>query len=139
MGGEANQVLWRGVQPVAGIAGVWPARDATRVNEAQPQDGVGIIQLKIAPAGKKFFLSSGILSSALRDAESCNVSMYVIDDEDVMVYALLRHSYYIAGHQSTSFMFMPALEVPVGYRVMLYVQHAKLKAYASIFGWQEDV
>lgn len=138
MSGELDQVRWRGVRPVEGIRGVWPARDAYRVNEAQEQDGVGVVQLKIVPAGKKFFLSSGILSTALRDNEECFVSVYVNDDEDAFKYALLRHQYYIAGQQTNSFMFMPALEVTVGWRVLLYVQHSKLLAYASIFGWQEE-
>ena len=138
MTGETNQVLWRGVRPIAGIQGVWPAIGATRIYEHDTQSGEGTKVVYTVPANKKFFLSSAILCSRLTVGAEVRVNAFVRDAEDATQFYLGAHVYTQPGQMTTHSNFFPALEVPAGWDVCLYVQAVNLYGWYDIFGWLED-
>jgi len=139
MGGEANQVLWRGVQPVEGISGIWPSRNATRVNINGSVSGAAEVIVYTVPANKKLFLSSCGLYTRLAVDASTLARISVRDDEDVFKYIVIYHTYVVKGQIGTGLSFPVALEVEAGWDVTVKSYHASVDANAVFSGWLEDV
>lgn len=138
MGGEPDQVRWRGVRPVEGISGIWPSRNAVRVAESAGSTGLTVANVYTVPANKNLFISQAFLTSRLSaDANSYSI-LYVVDELNADVYTICVHQYSIAGQQSTQQGFIPALEAGADYEVRLYNYNANLHCDALIFGWLED-
>lgn len=133
-----NQVLWRGVQPVGGIQGVWPPRDAVRVSTSLSQVGIGTGVLYTVPADKKLFIGTGILSSRLAVAGSRYARMHVVDHVAAMKYTICSHFYDVAGQMSNNMRFFPALELIAAWSVRIYSDHANIDCEGTIHGWLED-
>lgn len=119
MGGEVNQVLWRGVQPVNGIAGIWPAVDAARVHANKENNADGTEIVYTVPAGKKFYLSNAILNTYQAAVQEKRAILAVRDDEDVIQYYVLINRFGAAGQLVVSDHFVPALEAEAGWDVVL--------------------
>ena len=138
MTGETNQVLWRGVRPVAGIQGVWPAIGATRIIVDGTESAGGTTLFYTVPGGKKLFISTSLLTSRLLVDEAHQCYVFVRDAGDVTKYFVNRQFCFKAGGQTTPVNYLPALEVPAGYDVCLASSHANLDAWSGIYGWLED-
>ena len=138
MGGELNQVRWRGVQPVEGIRGVWPARDSVRINKEATQAGIGNSIIYTVPADKIFFMTlSGI--AAFNSAGAGNEGgVGVRNVTDVHQFYTCFHYFEVQGQASHSHNYFPAIEVPAGYDVYVVSNHANITALGSAFGWLED-
>ncbi|MBA7494511.1 hypothetical protein ES702_05087 [subsurface metagenome] len=138
MPGEQDEVRWRGVRPVEGIRGVWPERNATRIQEAGARTSSGGENFYTVPANKKLFISSLVLTSKLTLAAEVYSTMSVLNAVDVTQYTILRQIYTIAGQQTLPLSFMPALEVLAGWKVRIYSSSDNLFVFVYIFGWIED-
>ncbi len=138
MPGETNQVLWRGVQPVAGIRGIWPAIGATRVTATKSVWGVLTDIVYTVPAGKILFVSSGALASSMSTADAHWTGLGVRNVGDVIQYYLIRHHFGTIGHLSGLNPYVPAVEVAAGWDVFAISNHLSLFANAIINGWLED-
>lgn len=138
MAGETNEVNWRGVRPVSGIRGVWPARNSQRAITGGYQAGVGVTIIYTVPVGKLLFIASAYASSRNSAAAVAAGFSFVRNAADVYAYPLLYHYYTVAGQLSDSASFLPALEVPAGYDVVVQVTAAGIDARCNIFGWLED-
>lgn len=138
MAGESDQVRWRGVRPVEGIRGIWPARNATRVDESDDQHEEGTTKIYTVPADKKLFIASAFLGSRLSadGAAWCELKMY--DSGDNLLYFIYTQLMDKAGQMATSQPFIPALEGAAGDYVLLTVPIAPLDARGIIHGWLED-
>ena len=138
MSGETNQVLWRGVRPVAGIQGIWPAIGAVRVHASNMQTDAGTTIVYTVPAGKKLFIPNAEFSSRLA-AGGANYSRgFVRDAADVQKYYICYQHFFMEGQLDTSFHFVPALEAAAGYDVCVFVNGAGLLSRLTIHGWLED-
>lgn len=138
MAGEPNEVVWRGVRPIAGIRGVWPDIDAVRVIDSAYQAGAGSLIIYTVPAGKILFVTSAFLAARYSGAANAWGAIGVRD-------ALDAHQYwfamvYIVGANSynTPLSYFPAVEVPAGYDVYVRSGDALLDANGIINGWIED-
>lgn len=138
MGGESNQVKWRGVQPVSGIRGVWPAIDSLRINEAAFKSGDGIVVIYTVPANKILFIASSMLTSLETAAATSNCRIGVRDASDVNKYFMQYHYYTSVGQLTTSLNNSPALEALAGYDVFVEVGRPELQARGLFWGWLED-
>ncbi len=138
MVGEADQVRWRGVRPVQGISGIWPSRNAERVNKEKEVIGSATQTIYTVPATKKFYLSSLTLNSALSADATARNTVYVVTDGHVLAYYVDRQVYFVAGHLASFETFIPALEMPAGYYVVVSGDHANILSWALIKGWLED-
>lgn len=138
MPGETNEVVWRGVRPVSGIRGVWPAIDSVRVYEEDYQAGAGTNAFYTVPAGKILFISNVLIYSRHSATGVTSGKMSVRNVADVEVFTLCKQYYDIPGQQTNSFFYSPAIEVPAGYDVFLLSNTAALDIGGSIFGWLED-
>ena len=138
MGGEPNQVLWRGVQPVAGIRGVWPARNSLRVNERASQEGIGSVIVYTVPSGKILFVSSLFCASRLAVDGSEYAIFAIRDTSDVTQIVLVYHYYDLKDQLVSSSQFTPALEALAGWDVYLESFDANLDVIGGFFGWLED-
>lgn len=138
MGGENDRVLWRGVRPVQGISGIWPARNAERVNEDAGSTGLTIATVYTVPANKKLFINQAFLTSRLSADADTHAVFYVVDELNADVYTICIHRYIIAGQQSTQQVFSPALEAGPDYEVRIYNYDANARCEGLIFGWLED-
>lgn len=138
MSGETDQVKWRGVRPVEGIRGIWPARNATRVNASDWQDGAGTKVVYTVPAGKILFLSSMFLCSRYTGATQPAIHAYVRDDDDEMQQRLVSHYFAGAGFQTSGMWYMPAQEAQAGWDVCIQVSSADAAGRLIVAGWLED-
>lgn len=138
MGGEADQVVWRGVRPVEGIRGIWPDRNATRVNKDAIFSGVGTTVVYTVPAGKLYFMSSGQLNGRLSADAAATVGLYIKLGVEPLSYRIFYQYHILKGQLSSAQSFVPALEVPAGYTIRIYCDHANLDGMGLIFGWLED-
>lgn len=137
MAGEPNQVLWRGVQPVSGIRGVWPAIDSERARGVEQALGASIATLYTVPAGKKLFIASSQLSSRESVAAASACFLDVANDSAVFQYYLDYHMYDIAGQLVTFRSYSPAEEALAGWVVRVYSDHANIDATGIFNGWLE--
>lgn len=138
MSGEADQVLWRGVRPVEGIRGVWPARNAVRVNKRGSQVSVGTAIVYTVPAGKILFISSSVFTTRMSAVAGAGANMAVRDTDDVTDYYMVDHKYGSIYQQTTSQYYLPALEAAAGYDVTVFNSHAALQTAGIFCGWLED-
>ncbi len=138
MSGENDQVLWRGVRPVEGISGVWPARNATRLNKWALQSGAATKTIYTVAAGKTAFVTAGTFTSRLSAVGSQRGYMALLNDSSVLQYLIVQHLYETAGQLETPLSFMPALEAAAGWEIVITSLHADLDVFGSLFGWLED-
>lgn len=138
MAGEPNQVRWRGVRPVEGIRGVWPARNSTRINEEAEQAGEGNSIIYTVPVGKIFFMSvSGI--AAFNSAGGGNTAgVGVRNDSDVHQFFVCFHYFSAQSEESDAHGYFPAIEVPAGYDVYVVSSAGNVTVLGQAFGWLED-
>lgn len=138
MGGEPDQVKWRGVQPVSGLRGVWPARNAVRISEDALKTGSGNSTLYTVPESKILFISSALLTTRLSADAQCRGKLSVYTDGDTEVNILLYQLLEKAGQLCNNTQFIPAIEVPAAYYINVDSNHANLSAMGFINGWLED-
>jgi len=139
MTGETNQVKWRGVRPVAGIDGIWPATGATRILKDNSQLGVGTAIVYTVPADTKLYLSGASLSSRQAVQDAATAGLGIRTAGDVHVNWLLYHWYYRIAEQCQSMAYLPAVGIPAGYDVYVNSDHANVAVRGIIRGWLEDV
>lgn len=138
MGVIDNELNWRGVRPVPGINGIWPAPSAIRISESDGIGGAGVKIIYTVPANKKLYLGSAFLSSYNDAAAVGNSNLYIRDDEDVFQYSIGKHHYFQAGQMATSFLFTPAMEALAGWDVCAKGLNAASYSYGGFSGWIED-
>lgn len=138
MSGEPNQVLWRGVQPVSGIQGIWPAIDSVRVNESASRGGAGDVIIYTVPANKKLFISTINLSSRNNVVQDSTHHVSVRNDSDVEQYKIVYHLHSIVTSFASNHSFLVALEASAGWDVVLTQTLDDTAARAFLFGWLED-
>jgi len=138
MGQEPDQIRWRGVQPVAGIRGVWPAIDAERVNESGYTSNANTTIIYTVPASKKLFIDGDLMTSLLTAVATVSGKMGVRDAGDVLVYWMQYHYYAAAGQTTVAMPHVPAIEAEAGYDVFVTSGHANMSVRGTIFGWLED-
>ena len=138
MSGEANQVLWRGIRPVEGIRGVWPARNSDRIAEEATQTGEGNSIVYTVPASKIFFMTSSALSCYNSAGGGNNTGVGIRNGDDEHQYYMVFHFFSAQSQHSGSRIFFPALEVPAGYDVYVVSSSGNIVAMASAAGWLED-
>jgi len=138
MPGEANQVKWRGVRPVAGIRGVWPAIDSVRVQASDSISGAIHKTVYTVPDGKILFLSSAGLSCLNSAGGGVYTGLGIRDADDTHVYYLLLHWFSAQSQHSGNHTFFPAVEVPADYDLYLISNGANIGSTGMGFGWLED-
>lgn len=138
MSGETNEVLWRGVRPVAGIRGVWPDVDAERIDKVGGQNGLGTTILYTVPAGKKLFISSAFISSTLSSSLEAHTNFFVRDAAQATKFYFYQLKYKYQGQQASGMSYTPALEALEDWEVCLYGSNAAIKATGIFHGWLED-
>lgn len=138
MGGENNQVVWRGVQPVEGISGIWPSRNAVRVNERGLQSGSGNTIVYTVPANKKLYIGNHALHSRLAADASAYARLFVRDDADDFEYMIAYQLFDKAGQLECHQHYHVALEAEAGWDVVVGTESADIDAYGFIFGFLED-
>lgn len=138
MSGEANQVKWRGVQPVSGIRGIWPAIDSDRINKAGYRTTAGTTIIYTVPAGKRLFVPNVTMTTRHTAAGTAYPNVIVRNVADVTEIEVIHHYYTVAGQDTTTQSFQPALEAEAGWDVCLRIHTANTVARAYFFGWLED-
>lgn len=138
MGGEPDQVRWRGVRPVEGIRGVWPARNATWIHAYGTRFAGGNYGLYVVPANKILFISSSFMSSTLSAAATEETGIRIRDTGLAVLRILHFHLLETAGQVQSPRYFSPAFECVATERVDLYVSGANTRVYGIIDGWLED-
>lgn len=138
MAGETDEIRWRGVRPIAGIRGIWPARNATRINKAGYKDGYGTVLIYTVPADKKLFISSVTMASRLAGEAETRALTFVEDADNVELYRMACHLYNFAGQQNCHVVFWPALEANETDRVCMCSYNAEMDVRAYVHGWLED-
>ena len=138
MSGEADQVKWRGVRPIAGIRGIWPDVDAVRVHASDFKSGVGQTIVYTVPAGKKLFIANA-LQSSLETADAQGLaSLSVQNQNNIFQYHISVHYFITADAFNTTFNFAVALEAAAGWDVYVESGHANIATRGTIHGWLED-
>lgn len=138
MGGEPDKVRWRGVRPVEGISGVWPARNSVRVQTQATMNGLGFVDVYEVPENKKCFISTAALSSMMESANKTWVNFLLEDDEAALQLFVVYHLYVGIGTKFNFANFMPAVEAPAGWKYRVGTGHADAEGRAFLFGWLED-
>lgn len=116
---EADQMLFRGVQPVLGIEGIWPSRDAVRVHAQKPNEVEGTVIVYTVPADKKMYLSNLILSGYQSEAQETRAKVSVRNGADEIQYCVAEVRFGAAGQLNVPCHFVPALELNTGWDVVL--------------------
>ncbi len=138
MSGESNQVVWRGVRPVEGIRGIWPARNAVRINEDAEAVGVSSITIYTVPANKILFISTVDMASIQSSIAAVSVRLNVFNELAAFSYRIKYHYFEAVGQQVSSSRYVPALEAAAGYTIRIFSAHADGQAAACLHGWLED-
>ncbi len=138
MPGEENQVLWRGVRQVSGVRGIWPARNAERINKNQTRSTSGLSSIYQVPAGKRLFISTATLFSMNQTIQSTYSYLYVRNAAAVTQYMITIHYHEVVENFDTSPQYLPALEAEAGWGVYINNNTNNLKCRGFIFGWIED-
>jgi len=138
MAGEPNEVVWRGVRPVSGIRGIWPARDSVRVSPQGSVFAVGVTIIYTVPAGKLLFISGVNLGTGLSADANVRAFVAVRNAADVFQYGLIYHRFVKAGQLNSFPFFSPALEASAGWDAYLNSDSANLSSTCYMFGWLED-
>jgi len=139
MPGETNEVNWRGVRPVSGVRGIWPARDSVRANVTGSVIGVGESVIYTVPVGKLLFISGVTLGTGLSADGDVRAFAAVRNAADVFQYGLMYHRFMKAGQLNGSQPHFPALEAPAGWYAFITSDSANLSSTCYMFGWLEDV
>lgn len=138
MGGEANQLLWRGIRQIEGVRGVWPARNSTRFHNNTGRSIAGVSLVYTVPTGKILFLSTIGCSSRLSAAANVFCYIYINDAGASTIVRPIVHNYTVAGQMAESKYYCPAIEAPAGGTVRLYNSAANLHIEGLFSGWIED-
>jgi len=138
MSGEANQVAWRGVQPVAGIRGIWPAIDSVRVNKDGYAAAGATTVIYTVPVGKIFFLASALLTSKFSGAISTYAWLMARTPGDADFLNIVTQYYYVDGQATNVIQHSPALEFAAGYDFVVRTGVGGPIGRAGIYGWIED-
>ncbi len=138
MHGEENEVKWRGVRPINGIRGVWPARNAVRVHVDGVLSGIGTAIVYTVPVGKIFFMSNMAFTTRNSAASVTDPHITVRDDSDVQQYVLLMQYEQVIAASISAQSFMPAIEVLAGWDVCIIVTVGVGRGRAYLHGWLED-
>lgn len=133
-----SQLQWRGVQPLGGINGVWPDRNAVRVNESALQEGEGLTVIYEVPAEKKLYIGNSGLHARLDRIESAYARMYVRNAEEVTQYFIAYLLFDTMGQSNCHDQFKVALEAEAGWEVIISSGSDNVDANGFIFGWLED-
>jgi len=126
------------VQPVEGIRGVWPEKNATRINKSDYISGVGSKVIYTVPAGCKLFVSTAGLSSVQTAVETGGGYMEARNAADVHQYYFLNHSYCQIDQMNTFVNFCPAVELEAGWKVLVAGNIPGIIARGLIWGWLES-
>lgn len=138
MGGEPDQVRWRGIRPVEGISGIWPARNATRIYVDASRDTLGLTVVYTVPATKKMYLSNLCFASRLTAAANVSTQCYLVNASAGTICRPVYHYYTLQDQMVTQQLFFPALELAVGFQIRIYNEAANILAHAMAQGWLED-
>lgn len=138
MSGEANQVLWRGVQPVSGIRGVWPAIDSVRISETASADGAATAVIYTVPANKVCYISTCILNARMSAEGPAAVHVRVRNVADTDVFWIQELIFQAVDQGVVSASFFPALEAAAGFDIYVRGTSADGWARGTIHGWLED-
>lgn len=138
MPGEENQVKWRGVQPVDGIRGVWPGRNATRLLKRGQRQGAGQAIIYEVPVDMLLFISS--LDQTTRLSLDGERTAYVgVRNAGGALQSYLGLFYFdIKGQQSLYRTYVPAIEVPAEWDIVINNDAVGTDTSAAIYGWLED-
>lgn len=139
MAGETDQVRWRGVQPVAGISGLWPAIGAQRVNATDAQSGVGTTIVYTVPANKLLFITSMFMVSRNAIVQQCGMHAFIRNVADAEVARLCSNYFETAGQQTSPMQYFPAQEAAAGFDVCVSGDKNNSAVRLIIGGWLEDV
>lgn len=138
MSGEPDQVKWRGVRPVQGIRGVWPARNATRFYGAGSCSGIAVVLMYTVPADKILYISSVMQSTRESAAAPGAAVVYVRDVLDATTYFITYIMFDTAGQLVIPLTYSPALEAAAGFDVCVANDHANIDTFVTFQGWLED-
>ncbi len=138
MPGEPNEVNWRGVRPVSGIRGIWPARNAERVYASEYNAGNATVLLYTVPVGKLLFLANAVLGISNDAAVPAVGYISTRDGADVLSEYIAVPKIFTVGQLFGIFSFIPAIEVPAGYDVIFTSNVVSLTGRFIIRGWLED-
>lgn len=119
MGAAYNELSWRGVSPIPGIDGIWPARNSTRVNERAVNEAAGDVIVYTVPAGRKMYLSNLNMSAFLPENKESRARVTVRNEGDVLQYVAAEIRYGAAGQVALPCSFYPALELLAGWDIVL--------------------
>ncbi len=138
MDGEQDKTRWRGVRPVYGISGVWPAIGSVRVFASQSQLILGETEFYTVSAGKRFYISGISLSVRQSVVQSGKGYIRIRNAADVSQYSPMYIGMETAGQIALAQPFFPAIELPELWDVTIKTDIANLAATAMVFGWVED-
>jgi len=113
--------------------------NATRVNVGDIALGSASTTIYTVPANKLFFLTNVTLQSRESAAAAGEADVAVYNGSSVLQYYIQRQFYDVAGHRDLSQQFIPALELPAGWYVVVTNNHANIDSAAFITGWLESV
>lgn len=138
MQGEPNQTRWRGVQPVSGIRGIWPARNSLRINKTGTAVAVQSTVIYTVPANKILFISS-LFMSVLNSPEQIVEFHAWVEDVDHGERIRLISTYLKDLSTDTSSMaYLPALEAEADWHVHFSCDKANAFGRLIFSGWLED-
>lgn len=138
MSGETNQVVWRGVRPVEGIRGIWPARNAVRINQEATQAGEGNAIVYTVPANKIFFMTTAGMAAFNSAGGGKFAGVGVRNGADAHQIYLCFHYFAAQAEHSHQHRYFPAIEVIAGYDVYVVTDSANITALGMAHGWLED-
>lgn len=138
MTGETDKTRWRGVQPVLGISGIWPARDSVRFADSEKLTGSGSSDFDPVPANKILFISLVLFTSRLSSDQSAGAYLQIYDEGDNFILNVGVHEYFAKGQLASTMMFNPALELAAGWYFKVVATHANQITFPLVFGWLED-
>jgi len=138
MGGEHDQQRWRGIQPVHGIRGLWPAIDSERVNATAAQSGAGTTIVYTVPANKILFIASMFMVSRNAIVQQCGMHAFIRNVADAEVARLCSNYFETAGQQTSPMQYFPAQEAAAGFDVCVLGDKASSAVRLIFGGWLED-
>lgn len=138
MGVTDNELNWRGVRPLTGISGIWPAPNSTRVNASEAISDTGLVIVYTVPANKKLFISTVNLVTRNKAVQDAGHTVIVRNDTDVEQYKIVYHYHSTITGFASNHLFVIALEAAAGWDVVLTNTPDDTTARAFLFGWLED-
>jgi len=123
---EPNEVLWRGVRP--GHRGEQIAKYDSANNST--------VIIHTVSAGKTFFMTTANYMSETSGA-GAGGRLDVLNASGVLQYTIAVIVFTAVGQGAISMSFNPPLEIPGGYKIVVFSNSAALTARAFIHGWEE--